>query len=169
MSDQQQGQPIDPSKMNGGRRAMKQSHRRERQSGDRGRGKGRADGSGTSQATYPEESQVVDPTQVEYLNYQDQVHHDVTDCGYDQQHIPEQHIPDQDDIAAVAAPTVLPLKPPFPGGPENISLLHSYANHVALPLWYNSDNVRKVRFIKQINHGAKILSLRRPNNNANWF
>jgi len=50
-------------------------------------------------------------------------------------HKPEQqHIPDHDDIAAAAAPAVLPLEPPFPGGPENISLLHSYANHVALQL-----------------------------------
>jgi len=53
---------------------------------------------------------------VEYLNYQDQVHHDVTDGGYDQDHIPEQqHILDQDDIAAAATPTVSPLEPPFPG------------------------------------------------------
>jgi hypothetical protein len=86
---------------------------------------------------------VVDLTQeVEYLNYQDQVHHDVTDGGYDQDHISEQqHIPDDDDIAAAAAPTVLPLEPAFPGGPKNISLLHSYAMHVTLPLWYNSDNI----------------------------
>jgi len=90
MSDQ--GQPTDPSKMIGGRRAMTQSHRKERQSGHipkRGRGR-RGDGSGTSQATQPEESQVVDPSQVEYLNYQDQIHHDVIDGGYDQDHIPEQ-------------------------------------------------------------------------------
>ena len=87
MADQE---PIDPSKMIGGRRAMTQSHRRERQRGHipkRGRGR-RADGSGTSQPSeasqaQPEESQVVDPTQaVEYLNYQD--HHDVTDGGYDE-------------------------------------------------------------------------------------
>jgi len=72
---------------------------------------------------------------VEYLNYQDQVHHDVIDGGYDQDHIPEQqHRPDDDDIAAAAALAVLPLEPPFPVGPENISLLHSYAKHVALPL-----------------------------------
>jgi len=52
---------------------------------------------------------VVDPSQVEYLNYQDQVDHGVTDGGYDQGHIPEQqHIPDEDDIAAAAAPGVLP-------------------------------------------------------------
>ena len=88
---------------------------------------------------------MVDPNQkVEYLNYQDQVHHDVTDGGYGQQHIleqhiPGQHIPDQDDIAA--APSTLPLQSPFPGEPENISVLHSYVNHVALPLWYNSNNV----------------------------
>ena len=61
---------------------------------------------------------MVDPTQeVEYLNYQTQVHHDVTDGGHDQDHIPEQqHIPDEDDIEAAAAPTVLPLEPPFSGG-----------------------------------------------------
>jgi len=144
MSDQ--GQPIDPSMMIGGRRAMTQSNRKEKERQNahipkRGRGR-RGDGSRASQATQPEESQVVDPSQVEYLNYQDQVHHDVTDGGYDQDHIQEQqHILDQDDIAAAAAPAVLPSEPPFSGGPENISLLHSYANHVALPLWYNSDNV----------------------------
>jgi len=48
---------------------------------------------------------------------------------------------DQDDIAAAAASAALSLQPPFPEGPEDTSLLHSYANHVALPLWYNSDNV----------------------------
>jgi len=53
MSDQDQGPTIDPSKMIGGRRAMTQSHRRERQRGHipkRGRGKGgrRADGEGSS-------------------------------------------------------------------------------------------------------------------------
>ena len=136
--------------MIGGRRTMAQSHRKKKERQNthipkRGRG-WRGDGSGTSQAsqaTQPEESHVVDPSQVEYLNYQDQVHHDVTDGGYNQQHIPEQqqHIPDQDDIAAAAAPAVLPLEPPFPGGLEKIYLLHSYANHVALQLWYNSDNV----------------------------
>jgi len=69
---------------------------------------------------------------VEYLNYQD--HHDVTDGGYDEQYMPEQqHIPDDDDIAAAAA-EVLPVDPPFPGGPENLSLMHSYAKHVELPL-----------------------------------
>jgi len=54
MSDQHQGQPIDQSKMIGGRRAMTQSHQRERQSGQipkRGRGKERANGSWNSQAT----------------------------------------------------------------------------------------------------------------------
>ncbi|XP_039685139.1 protein MAINTENANCE OF MERISTEMS-like [Medicago truncatula] len=81
----------------------------------------------------------------------------------------QQHIPDEDDIAVAAAPAVLPLEPPFHRGPENISLLHSYANHVALPLWYNSDNVRKTRVVRLINHGAKILSLGRPNNNNRWF
>ncbi|XP_039687058.1 protein MAIN-LIKE 1-like [Medicago truncatula] len=174
MADQD---PIDPSKMIGGRRAMTQSHRRERQSGHipkRGKGR-RGDGSGSeqeaSQATQPKESQVVDPSQqVEYLNYQDQVHHDVTDGGYDHDHIPQQqHVGDDDDIAAAAAPEVLPVDPLFPGGPADLSLLHSYVSHVALPLWYNSDNVRKHRVVKPINHGAKILTLERPNGNENWF
>ena len=112
----------------------------------RGRGQ-RGDGSGTSQATQPEESQVVDLSELEYLNYQDQVHHDVTDGGYDQDHIPEQQYrPDNDDIAAAAALSVLPLEPPFPGEQKNISLLHSYANHVALPFRYNSDNVSVIFF-----------------------
>lgn len=168
---------IDPSKMIGGRRAMTQSHRRERKSGHipkRGRGR-RGDGSWSSQegsqATQPEESHVVDPSrQMEYLNYQDQVHHDVTDGGYDQDHIlQQQHVGDDDDIAAAAAPEVLLVDPPFLGGPTDLSLLHSYANHVALPLWYNSDNVRKLRVVKPINHGAKILSLGRPNGNHDWF
>ena len=132
---------------------MKQSHRRDRKNTHipkRGRGKGRrGDGSGTSQATQPEQSQVVDPTQAEYLDYQDQVHHDVTDGGYDDQHIPDDVVPvmDQDDIAATAAPTVLPDHPPFPGGPEDTSLLASYANHVALPLWYNSNYVSVFLFV----------------------
>jgi len=80
MSDQDQGQPIDPSKMIGGRRAMTQSHRREKKNADipkKERGKGRrGDGSRTSQAT-----------QVEYLDYQEQIH-DATDGGYVQQYIP---------------------------------------------------------------------------------
>jgi len=29
---------------------------------------------------------------------------------------------------------------PFPGGLEDISLLSKYAKHVALHLWYNTDN-----------------------------
>jgi len=84
---------------------------------------------------------------VEYLNYQDQIHHNVTDGGYDQDHIPEQQQrPEKDDIAAAVVPAMLPSEPLFPGGLENISLLHSYANHVALPLWYNSDNVSVIFF-----------------------
>jgi len=71
--------------MIGGRRVMTQSHLQERKNAHipkSGRGKGRrGNGSGTSQATQPEQSQVVDPTQMEYLNYQDQVHHDITDGG----------------------------------------------------------------------------------------
>jgi len=63
MSDQ--GHPIVPSRMIGGRRAMTQSHQKERQNAhtlERGRGR-RGDGLGTfqaSQATQLEESQVVD-------------------------------------------------------------------------------------------------------------
>ena len=99
MSDHEQSQQIDPSKLIHGRRAMTHSAIQERQrrhipKRGRGRGKGRTDGEGSSHATQLEESHVVDPSQVEYLNYQDEVHHDVTDGGYDQQHIPEQqHIP----------------------------------------------------------------------------
>ena len=57
--------PIDPSKMIGGRRAMTQSHRKERERGHipkrgKGRGKGRADGSGTSHA-----SEAAQPSQPE--------------------------------------------------------------------------------------------------------
>jgi len=65
------------------------------------------------------------------MNYQDQIH-DATDGGYDQQHILEDVVPilDQDDIAAATAPKTLPDQPPFPGGPEDTSLLASYANHV---------------------------------------
>ncbi|KEH28776.1 hypothetical protein MTR_4g011990 [Medicago truncatula] len=54
-SDMANQDPIDPSKMIGGMRAMTQSHRRERQSGHipkRGRGQ-RGDGSGSSHATQP--------------------------------------------------------------------------------------------------------------------
>jgi len=100
---------------------------------------------------------VVDPSQVEYLNYQDQVHHDVNDGGLDQQHIPEQqHIPDQDGIAAAAAPTMLHLEPPFPGRLENISLLHSYAKHVALPLWYNSNDVSVIFNCLKLSYATQI-------------
>ena len=44
------------------------------------------DGAESSQATQPTQSQVVDPTQVEYLNHQEQIR-DATDGGYDEQHI----------------------------------------------------------------------------------
>ena len=58
--------PIDSSKMIDGRRAHTQSYRKEKERRNahipmRGRGR-RGDGSGTSQATQPEESQVVDPS-----------------------------------------------------------------------------------------------------------
>jgi len=49
MSYQHHGQPIDPSKMIGARRAPAGEAKRRR-------GKGRADGSRTSQATQPEQS-----------------------------------------------------------------------------------------------------------------
>jgi len=64
------------------------------------------DGEGSSQATQPEQSHMVDPTQVEYLNYQDEMHHDAIDGGYDDHHILEDVVPvlDQDDIAATTAP-----------------------------------------------------------------
>jgi len=64
---------------------MTQSARQARQRGHipkRGRGKGRADGEGSSQATQAAKSQVVDPMQVECLNYQDKIH-DAHDGGYD--------------------------------------------------------------------------------------
>jgi len=48
---------------------------------------------------------------------------------------------DADDIAAQTTPHILPDQPPFLGGPLDTSLLSSYAEHVALPLWYNSNNV----------------------------
>ena len=60
--------PIDAPKMIGGRRAQTQSYRKEKEKEKRNahipkRGRGRTgDGSGTSQATQPEESQVVDPS-----------------------------------------------------------------------------------------------------------
>jgi len=71
---------------------------------------------------------VVDPTQVEYVNYQDQIH-DATDCEYDDQHISKDVVPvlDVDDIAAQTTPTTLPDQPLFPGGPLDTYLLSSYA------------------------------------------
>jgi hypothetical protein len=48
---------------------------------------------------------------------------------------------DTDDITAQTAPEILPDQPPFPGGPADTSLLFSYADHVPLQLWYNSNNV----------------------------
>jgi len=67
MSDPNQGQPINPSKLISGICAMTQSARRHRENThipkrERGRGKGRADGEGSSQATQPEQSLVVDVT-----------------------------------------------------------------------------------------------------------
>jgi hypothetical protein len=94
---------------------MTQSARRQRQNAHipkSGIVKGgrRADGEGTSQATQPEQSQVVDPTQVEYLNYQVQIHHHATVGGYDDQHISDDVVPvfDQNDIAAAPTPATLP-------------------------------------------------------------
>jgi len=116
-----------------------------------------ADGEGSSQATQPAESQVVDPTQVEYLNYQDEMHHDVIDGGYDDQHILDDVVPvlDQDDIAEATTLSTLPNQAPFPGGPEDTSLLVSYANHVTLPLWYNSNNV-SVIFNLKLSYAAQF-------------
>jgi len=69
---------------------------------------------------------VVDPTQVEYVNYQDQITI-TTDSGYDDQHISEgaSHVLDTADIAAATAPKTLPDQLPFPEGPEDTSLLVS--------------------------------------------
>lgn len=73
----------------------------------------------SSQATPPEQAQMGESTQVEYLNYQDQIHH-VTDGGYDQQHIPDGGgvqqgegedddglVLDADDIATQTSPQIL--------------------------------------------------------------
>jgi len=114
----------------------------------RGRRSNRNDG---ERSTQPTQSQVEDPTQ--YMNYQDELH-DAIDGGYDSQQfldlveggdvqqgedvVPR---PDVDDIAAQEAPKQLPEVPPFPGGPTDISVLSSYASHVALPLWFNANNV----------------------------
>lgn len=76
---------------------------------------------------------------------------------------------DTDDIAAQTAPEILPDQPPFPRGPAYTSLLFSYADHVPLRLWYNSNNIRKEHRVKAINHGATILDLLRPHHNQNWF
>jgi len=73
---------------------------------------------------------------VEYLNYQDQIHHDATDGGYADHHISENVVPilDRDYIAAATNSSMLPDQAPFPGGLEDTYLLAFYANHVALPL-----------------------------------
>ena len=115
MSAPEQGQRIDQSRLISGRLAMTKSARRERQNNHipkRGRGKGRiGDDAESSQATQSTQSQVVDPTQVEYINYRDQIH-DATDGGYDQQHVPDgghvqkgegENVLDADDIAAQTA------------------------------------------------------------------
>jgi len=66
MSDPEQGQQIDPSRLISGRLAVTSSVRRARQNAhipERGRGKGRmGDGAESSQATQSTQSQVVDPT-----------------------------------------------------------------------------------------------------------
>jgi len=100
----------------------------------------------SSQTTQPKQSQIVDPTQVECLNYQDQIH-DATDGGYDEQHIPDgggvqqgevedEEVPvlDADDIATHTTLEILPDQSPSPEGPLDTSLLFSYAEHVALRL-----------------------------------
>ena len=101
---------------------------------------------------------MVDPTQVEYLNYQDEIHHDATDGGYDDQHIPDDVllVLDQDDIAAATTPATLPDQAPFLGGPEDTSMLASYANHVALPLWYNSNNVSVIFNCLKLSYATQL-------------
>jgi len=114
----------------------------------RGRRSNHNDGESSTQSS---QSQVEDPTQ--YMNYQDHLH-DAMNGSYDAQQfldvvegrdvqqgeeiVPQ---PDANDIVAQATPEQLPKVPPFPGGPADISVLSSYASHVALPLWYNANNV----------------------------
>ena len=95
---------------------------------------------------------------MKYLNYQDEIHHDATDGGYDDEHIPEDDVPvlDQDDIAATTTPMTLPDQPPFPGGPEDTSLLASYASHVILPLWYNSNNVSVIFNCLKLSYATQL-------------
>jgi len=49
--------------------------------------------------------------------------------------------PYEDDLAAEAAPEQLPDVPPFLGGSTDISLMSSYASHIALLMYYNANNV----------------------------
>jgi len=144
MSDPEEGQHIEKSRLICGRVSVTSSVRRARQNvhiQNSGRGRGQmAGGEDTSQATQPTQSHVDDLSQ--YLNYHDQVH-DATGGGYDDEHIPDDVVPilDADDIAAQTTPQVLPDQPPFPSGPLDTTLLSSYVEHVALRLWYNSNNV----------------------------
>jgi len=46
-----------------------------------------------------------------------------------------------DNIAASTTPHILPDQLPFLGRPLDTSLMSSYADHVALRLWYNLNNV----------------------------
>ena len=88
---------------------------------------------------------MVDPTQ--YLNYQVQIH-DVTYDGYDDQRSPNggdvqqgeddvMPIVEADEIATETAPHILLNQPPFLGGPLDTTLLSSYAEYVALRMWFN--------------------------------
>jgi len=54
------------------------------------------------------------------------------------------------------APTTLPDQAPFLGGPEDTSLLASYANHVALPLWYNSNNISVIFNCLKLSYATKF-------------
>jgi len=113
------------------------------------------EGEGSSQ---PTQSHVDDSTQ--YLNYQDRLHN-ATNGGYDAQlfddvvegddiqHHGEDEVvePDEDAFAAEIAPHQLPDLPPFSGGPEDLFVLSSFASHIALPLWYNANNVSVIYFI----------------------
>lgn len=106
------------------------------------------DGEGSSE---PTKSQVDGPTQ--YLNYQDQLH-DITNCGYDAQqyeeaveghnigHVEADALADEDDDYDEATPHPFATEgPPFPRGPNDLSVLSSYTTHVAVSMWYNANNV----------------------------
>ena len=47
--------------------------------------------------------------------------------------------------------------------------LNVYNVYVVLNMFFLLFQIRKKRKVKPINHGAKILELRRPHDNAEWF